>query len=63
MNEVQLHLLVPLVERQHAVIEHLRARHPKLTTVRQLAGLVGVSPRTIERDTARLLQPASHWKS
>jgi predicted DNA-binding transcriptional regulator YafY len=51
---VQLYQLVPLVERQHAVIEHLRARHPKLTTVRQLAGLVGVSPRTIERDAARL---------
>ena len=50
----QLHQLVPLVERQHAVIEHLRARHPKLTTVRQLAGLVGVSSRTIERDLASL---------
>ena len=49
-----LHQVVPLVERQHAVIEHLRARHPKLTTVRKLAGLVGVSSRTIERDLARL---------
>ncbi|MFJ9686053.1 helix-turn-helix transcriptional regulator [Streptomyces bacillaris] len=51
---VQLHQVLPLVERQHAIIEHLRARHPKLTTVRQLAEFVGVSPRTIERDAARL---------
>lgn len=51
---VQLHQVVPLVERQYAVIEHLRARHPKYTTVAQLADLVGVSPRTIERDAARL---------
>ncbi len=51
---IRLHQLLPLVERQHAVIEHLRARHPKVTTARQLADLVGVSPRTIERDAARL---------
>lgn len=53
-QKVQLHLVVPLVERQYALIEHLRARHPKLTTVGQLADLIGVSPRTIERDAARL---------
>lgn len=53
-QRAQLHLVVPLVERQYAVIEHLRARHPKFTTVAQLADLIGVSPRTIERDTARL---------
>ena len=53
-QRAQLHLVVPLVERQYALIEHLRARHPKFTTVAQLAGLVGVSPRTVERDAARL---------
>ena len=42
------------MERQHAVIEQLRARHPKLTTVAQLAELLGVSQRTIERDVTRL---------
>ncbi|WP_152360826.1 helix-turn-helix transcriptional regulator [Microlunatus speluncae] len=51
---IRLHQLLPLVERQHAVIEQLRARHPKLTTAAQLAELVGVSSRTIERDTVRL---------
>jgi predicted DNA-binding transcriptional regulator YafY len=51
---IRLHQLLPLVERQHAVIEHLRARHPKVTTASQLAELVGVSSRTIERDAARL---------
>jgi predicted DNA-binding transcriptional regulator YafY len=51
---IRLHQLLPLVERQHAVIEHLRARHPKVTTAGQLAELVGVSSRTIERDAARL---------
>ncbi len=55
-SSIRLHQVVPLVERQHAVIEHLRARHPKFTTVGQLADLVGVSPRTIERDTTRLRQ-------
>lgn len=51
---IRLHQLLPLVERQHAVIEQLRARHPKLTTANQLADLVRISPRTIERDIARL---------
>ncbi|ROZ88081.1 YafY family protein [Gordonia sp. OPL2] len=51
---IRLHQLLPLVERQHAVIEHLRARYPKVTTAGQLADLVGVSTRTIERDVARL---------
>lgn len=51
---IRLHQLLPLVERQHAVIEQLRARHPKVTTANHLAELVGVSSRTIERDIARL---------
>lgn len=51
---IRLHQLLPLVERQHAVIEQLRARHPKITTAAQLAGLVGVSKRTVQRDIARL---------
>jgi len=51
---IRLHQLLPLVERQHSVIEHLRARHPKVTSAHQLAELIGVSSRTIERDTARL---------
>jgi predicted DNA-binding transcriptional regulator YafY len=51
---IRLHQLLPLVERQHAVIEHLRARYPKFTTAGQLAELVGVSERTVQRDTARL---------
>ena len=53
---IRLHQLLPLVERQHAVIEQLRARHPKLTTANQLADLVGISARTIEQDIARLRQ-------
>lgn len=52
---IRLHQLLSLVERQH-VIEQLRARHPKLTTANQLADLVGISARTIERDIARLRQ-------
>ncbi|WP_182543277.1 helix-turn-helix transcriptional regulator [Halosaccharopolyspora lacisalsi] len=51
---IRLHQILPLVEHQHSVIEQLRARHPKVTTARQLAELVGVSSRTIERDAARL---------
>lgn len=50
----QLHQVLPLVERQHALIEHLRVRAPKTTTARQLAEWLGVSTRTIERDAAAL---------
>ncbi|WP_073380063.1 helix-turn-helix transcriptional regulator [Nocardiopsis flavescens] len=53
-NAVQLHQALPLVERRHAIIEHLRARRPEPTTVRRPADLIGVSPHTIERDAARL---------
>lgn len=51
---IRLHQLLPLVERQHAVIEQLRARHPKTTTGARLTGLVGVSECTVQRDVARL---------
>jgi len=50
----QLHQVVPLVERQHALIEHLRARAPRTTSARALAERLGVSTRTVERDAARL---------
>ncbi|ALG13912.1 helix-turn-helix transcriptional regulator [Kibdelosporangium phytohabitans] len=44
----------PMVERQHALIEQLRARAPRLTSAQTLATDLGVSSRTIERDVARL---------
>lgn len=53
-SSIRLHQVLPLVERQHSVIEHLRARHPKITTAGQLGALVGVSQRTIHRDVARM---------
>ena len=52
--EIQAHQVVPLVERQHALIENLRVRDPQVTTARQLAERLGVSTRTVERDIARL---------
>lgn len=51
---VQPHLAVPLVERQHRLIEELRARAPRPTAGGELAERLGVSVRTIERDVARL---------
>ena len=53
-TSVQLHPLLPLVERQHRVIEELRARAPRPLAAAALAGRLGVSARTIERDIARL---------
>ncbi len=44
----------PMVERQHALIEQLRARAPRVTSAQTLAEDLGVSTRTIERDVARL---------
>ncbi len=52
---VQLHQAVPLVERQHALIEELRARAPRFTTAAQLARRTGTATRTVERDVARLV--------
>jgi len=51
---VQLHQAVPLVERQHAIIEELRCNAPHTTSAANLAQRTGVSVRTIERDIHRL---------
>jgi predicted DNA-binding transcriptional regulator YafY len=51
---VQIHQVVPLVERQHALIEALRARAPRAVSGRVLAEDLGVRSRTVERDIARL---------
>ncbi|OZM72011.1 DNA-binding protein [Amycolatopsis antarctica] len=50
----QLHQAVPLVERQHALIEEMRARAPRFVTGRVLAERTGTTVRTVERDVARL---------
>lgn len=50
----QLHQALPLVERQHALIEELRASAPKYVTGTQLAARTGTTVRTVERDIARL---------
>ncbi|WP_031468848.1 helix-turn-helix transcriptional regulator [Sciscionella sediminilitoris] len=50
----QLHQVLPLVERQHALIEYLRIRAPKTTTGKRLAEELGVSTRTVERDVLAL---------
>ncbi|TCP49919.1 HTH domain-containing protein [Tamaricihabitans halophyticus] len=51
----RLDAVLPLVERQHALIEHLRARAPRTTTAAELARQLGVTSRTVERDVARLV--------
>lgn len=48
------HLVLRRVERQHALIEHLRVRAPRPTTARALADDLAVAVRTVERDLARL---------
>jgi predicted DNA-binding transcriptional regulator YafY len=50
----QLHQAVPLVERQHALIEEMRARAPRFVTGRVLAERTGTTVRTVERDVTRL---------
>ncbi|MFI6293224.1 helix-turn-helix transcriptional regulator [Nonomuraea sp. NPDC050790] len=50
-----IHALVPRVERQHRLIEELRATAPRALTAGSLAARLGVSARTIERDLADLL--------
>jgi predicted DNA-binding transcriptional regulator YafY len=52
---MQLHQALPLVERQHALIEELRARAPRFVPGRVLATRTGTAVRTIERDITRLL--------
>lgn len=44
------------VERQHALIEALRATAPRSVRGERLAELLGVSRRTIERDAADLVE-------
>lgn len=50
----QLHQAVPLIERQHALIEELRVRAPRYVTASVLAQRTGTAVRTVERDIARL---------
>jgi biotin operon repressor len=50
----QLHLALPLVERQHALIEEMRVRAPRYVTGAVLAARTGTTIRTVERDIARL---------
>ena len=52
---VQLHQALPLIERQHALIEEMRARAPRFVPGRELAIRTGTTVRTVERDIARLL--------
>lgn len=50
----QLHQALPLVERQHALIEELRARAPRYAAGTVLAARTGTTVRTVERDIAQL---------
>jgi predicted DNA-binding transcriptional regulator YafY len=52
---VQLHQALPLIERQHALIEELRARAPRFVPGAELAKRTGTTVRTVERDIARLV--------
>ncbi len=52
---VQLHQALPLIERQHALIEELRASAPRFVPGRELAIRTGTTVRTVERDVARLI--------
>lgn len=53
---VQLHQALPLVERQHALIEEIRARSPRFVPGRTLAERTGTSQRTVERDVVRMIE-------
>ena len=53
---VQLHQAIPIVERQHALIEELRARAPRFVRGTDLATRTGTTVRTVERDLARLTE-------
>ena len=48
-------MAIARVERQHRLIEELRARAPRYVTGERLGTDLGVSVRTIERDVAELL--------
>ena len=57
--------LIPRVERQHGLIEELRARSPRILTVADLAERLGVSPRTVEWGLAALQAaglPLARWR-
>lgn len=49
-------LVLARVERQHALIEELRRFAPRHRTGGQLASRLGVSRRTVERDSADLVE-------
>ena len=49
-------LVLSRVERQHALIEELRRFAPRSVTGSRLAGRLGVSRRTVERDAADLVE-------
>ncbi len=49
-----LQLVIARVERQHALLEILRQRAPRLVTARALGERLEVSTRTVERDVAEL---------
>jgi predicted DNA-binding transcriptional regulator YafY len=51
----QLHQALPLIERQHALIEELRARTPRYVPGADLALRTGTTVRTVERDIAKLI--------
>jgi predicted DNA-binding transcriptional regulator YafY len=46
--------IIPRVERQHRLIEELRAKAPATLTTSVLANRLGVTTRTVERDLAEL---------
>lgn len=48
------HLTLRRIERQHALIEELRRRRGDPRSVADLARALDVTPRTVERDLARL---------
>lgn len=50
----QLHQALPLIERQHALIEELRASSPRFVPGTRLATRTGTTVRTVQRDIARL---------
>ncbi len=52
---VQLHQVLPLIERSHALIEEMRSCAPRFVRGAELALRTGTTVRTVERDIARLL--------
>ncbi|MFF2369171.1 helix-turn-helix transcriptional regulator [Agromyces sp. NPDC058110] len=48
------HLTLRRIERQHALIEELRRRRGAPRSSRDLAATLRVTPRTVERDIARM---------